>query len=161
MRRLRIMPFLLALSLSGCDTKSVFEKNIDIPKYIWNLEFKPVFNVPITDTSFLYDIYVNVRHTQFYPNSNLWILITTQFPDGKQLEKRVELTLADKEGKWHGDCLGDICDIQIPIQENAFFNQPGNYAFTYEQIMRTNDLPFVMSMGLRIEKAAHGEKERE
>ncbi|HXH17770.1 MAG TPA: gliding motility lipoprotein GldH, partial [Chitinophagales bacterium] len=138
---------------SGCDTKRVYDKNTDIPKYIWNLHFKPEFNVTITDTSLLYNICVNVRHTKFYPNSNLWILITTQFPDGKKLEKRVELTLADKNGRWYGDCLGDICDIRIPIQRNAFFDQPGNYTFQYEQIMRTDNLPFVMSMGLRVEKA--------
>jgi len=148
------LPFTFCLLfLSSCDTNRVYEENTDIPKYIWNLDFKPAFNVSIADTSLLYNIYVNVRHTKFYPNSNLWMLITTQFPDGKKSEKRVELTLAGKEGKWLGDCLGDICDIKLPIQQNAFFDQPGNYSFQYAQIMRTDNLPFVMSLGLRIEKA--------
>lgn len=144
---------LLIFAFSGCDTKRVYEENVDIPKYIWNLNFKPEFKVEIKDTSLLYNIYVNIRHTKFYPNSNLWVLITTQFPDGKKLEKRVNLDLASNEGKWYGDCLGDICDIKVPIQQNAFFDQLGSYSFQYEQIMRTDNLPFVMSMGLRIEKA--------
>ncbi|MDZ4844572.1 MAG: gliding motility lipoprotein GldH [Chitinophagales bacterium] len=142
--------------LTSCDSKRVYEENIDIPSYIWNLDFKPTFNVTIEDTAQLYNIYVNVRHTTYYPNSNLWVLITTQFPDGNKIEKRVNLPLADKTGKWDGECLGDICDAQIQIQENAFFNQPGNYSFQLAQIMRTNNLPLVMSVGLRVEKV--GEK---
>jgi len=153
MKCIRWLSFLLVIGLTGCDTKRVYEENTDIPKYIWNLDFKPEFTVNIIDTTLLYNIYVNVRHTKFYPNSNLWIFITTQFPDGKKMEKRVELTLADKEGRWQGDCLGDICDIQLPIQQNAFFETPGNYTFQFAQIMRTDNLPFVMSMGLRVEKA--------
>lgn len=141
-------------ALSGCDSRRVYEKNIDIPQYIWNLDYKPVFDVTIEDTTQRYNIYVNVRHTTYYSNSNIWILITTQFPDGSKLEKRVNLELADKEGKWHGDCLGDICDAQVPIQQNAFFNQPGNYSFQFAQIMRTDNLPLVMSVGLRVEKVA-------
>ena len=141
-------------AFSACDSKRVYEENIDIPSYNWNLDFKPAFNVPIKDTSLLYNIFVNVRHTTYYPNSNLWILITTQFPDGNKLEKRVNLDLADKEGKWYGDCLGDICDAQVQIQQNAFFNQPGNYSFRFAQIMRTDNLPLVMSVGLRVEKVS-------
>ena len=144
---------LCILFLTSCDTKRIYEENIDIPKYIWNLDFKPEFRVNITDTTLLYNVYVNVRHTKFYPNSNMWVLISTKFPDGKQMDKRVELTLADKQGKWYGDCLGDICDIRIPIQINAYFQRVGEYTFRYEQIMRTDNLPFVMSMGLRMEKA--------
>lgn len=148
----RLILLLMAV-LTACDTKRLYEENTDIPKYIWNMDFKPLFKVNITDTALLYNLYVNVRHTKFYPNSNLWIFITTQFPDGKKLEKRVELILADKDGRWHGDCLGDICDIRLPLQKNAFFEQPGIYTFQFAQIMRTDNLPFVMSMGLRVEKA--------
>lgn len=154
MNSFRWLIFSLVIGLTGCDTSRIFEENTDIPKYIWNLDFKPEFTVNISDTTLLYNIYVNVRHTKFYPNSNLWIFITTKFPGGKKLEKRVELTLADKEGRWQGDCLGDICDIQLPIQQNAFFDHPGNYIFQFAQIMRTDNLPFVMSIGLRVEKAA-------
>lgn len=140
-------------AFSACDSKRVYEENIDIPQYIWNLDFQPEFEVTVDDTAQHYNIYVNVRHTTFYPNSNLWILITTQFPDGSKLEKRVNLDLADKEGKWYGDCLGDICDARVQIQQNAFFNQPGKYTFRFAQIMRTDNLPLVMSVGLRVEKA--------
>lgn len=144
---------LVTFVFAACDTKRIYDENADIPGYIWNLDFKPAFAVNIEDTSLLYNVYVNVRHTTYYPNSNLWLLITTQFPDGNKTEKRVELTLADEKGKWYGDCLGDICDAQVQIQQNAFFNEPGAYAFQLQQIMRTDNLPLVMSVGMRIEKA--------
>lgn len=139
--------------LPGCNLSKVYDKSEDIPKYIWNQDFKPSFTVTMEDTAYLYNIYVNVRHTKFYPFSNLWIMIHTTFPDGRSFDKRVELPLADKEGKWYGDCLGDICDLRIPIQNKAFFEMPGAHQFEFEQIMRQENLPFVMSMGLRIEKA--------
>lgn len=141
------------LLFTGCDPDKIDEENIEIPQYVWNLDFKPEFNVEITDTVLLYNVYVNVRHTTYYPYSNLWINITTVFPDSSTIEKRVPLELADKQGKWYGDCLGDICDTQVQIQQNAFFDKPGNYTFRFEQIMRTDNLPLIMSMGLRVEKA--------
>lgn len=144
---------LVTISFSGCDPNRVYEKNIDIPDYVWNLDNRVIFEVPIEDTTQVYNLYVNVRHTDFYPFSNLWVLVTTTFPDGETLEQRLNLELANKEGKWYGDCLGDICDVQLILQENAYFNQTGTYTFAFDQIMRTDDLPAVMSMGLRIEEA--------
>lgn len=137
-------------TITSCDRN--FEENADIPKGIWNLEYKPVFTVDIPDTATRYNIYVNVRHTMYYQFSNLWIRITSQLPDSTTTERRESLMLADKEGKWFGDCLGDICDFQKPIEQNVSFRQPGKYTFQIEQIMRTESLPFVMSVGLRLEK---------
>ena len=144
---------LALLSLAACDPNRVFEKNVDIPDYVWNYQDPVAFEVAIEDTTAIYNLYVNVRHTNFYPFSNMWVMVTTVFPDGETLEQRLDLELADKDGKWFGDCLGDICDVQLILQEKAYFNQVGTYTFRFNQIMRMDDLPAVMSMGLRVEKA--------
>ena len=156
MTTLRSSLFILSLLtlFASCDPNRVYDDNQDVPGYIWNGDFKPSFTVQIDDTVAHYNIYINVRHTTFYQFSNLWIMTTTIFPDGKKLDKRVELELADTDGRWYSDCLGDICDIQIQIQKNAIFQTPGSYTFQFEQIMRKENLPFVMSMGLRVEKVA-------
>ncbi len=145
--------FFISTLFVACDTERVFEKNENIPNKSWDLNHQPEFNVTITDTSALYKVYVNVRHSVFYVNSNLWLNITTTFPDGNKIEKRVELTLADSKGKWYGSCLGDICDIRVQIQEKAYFEKPGEYIFKFEQLMRTEKLNDVLSVGLRLEKA--------
>lgn len=147
---LTLMPLLLLLS---CNPNRVFEKNLDISGNVWDKDVKTSYTVDIQDTTQHYDVSVNIRHTTFYPYSNLWIMIYTTFPDGKRLSQRIEFELAEKDGKWDGDCMGDICDINLPIQKNAIFNQKGKYTFEFEQIMRADKLPGVMAMGLRLDKS--------
>lgn len=139
------------LILVSCDRNRVYEKNITIPKYIWDSKVKPSFTVEIKDTSVLYNLYVNVRHAEIYPYQNIWLLVGTQFPDSTGASKRIEIMLANEEGKWFGEGLGDIWDYRSLIQENAYFNKPGTYVFSLEQNMRQDPLPGIMSVGIRIE----------
>ena len=137
-----------------------YEKNLEIPGHEWSYGHKPVFEVTLQpqDTAYLYNIYVNIRHKDSYPYSNIWLLVNTQFPDAKPFPQRVELQLAEITGKWKGVGLDDIYESQVPIQTNAIFNKPGTYRFTFEQNMRQNPLPDIMNVGLRIEKAGLRQK---
>lgn len=133
-----------------------YEKNLEIPGHRWSYQYKPVFEVTVKpeDTAYLYNIYVNVRHTDAYPFSNIWVLVNTQTPgDSTPQSRRVELPLADPSGKWIGSGLDDIYEHRIPIQERAILNKPGTYRFIFEQNMRQDPLPYVMNVGLRVEKA--------
>ena len=151
------LAFSALLVIASCNPNRIFEKNTDIPGNVWNKNFKPEFEFEIKDTSLLYSLSVNVRHTNFYQFSNLWVMAYTTFPDGKTISSRVELPLADKDGKWHGDCLGDICDVNVSIQEKTLFNQVGKHKIVLEQIMRNkslniDELPGIMAIGLKVEK---------
>ncbi|CAL1521170.1 gliding motility lipoprotein GldH [Chitinophaga sp. MM2321] len=158
MKRLLLVTAGLFLLAAACKPPKMdaFEKNLEIPGHDWAYDFKPSFEVAIQpeDTADLYNIYVNVRHTDAYPYSNVWILVGTQYPgDSTAREQRVELPLSDINGKWLGSGLDDIYEHRIPIQQKAIFDKPGTYKFTFEQNMRQNPLPHVMNVGLRIEKA--------
>lgn len=134
-----------------------FEKNRDISGQEWHVKDLPSFEVEISaaDTAFQYNMYVNVRHTDAYPYSNLWLIIHTYAPGDSTADvRRVELPLQDTDGKWLGNGLDDIFEHRIPIQQNAIFSRPGKYRFTFEQNMRQDPLTDIMSVGLRIEKAA-------
>lgn len=144
-----------ALLLYACNSSNlVFEKNTEIPERSWAYEFKPAFEAPVTDTVSRYNLYVNLRHTNNYAYSNMWVMIYTTLPSGKKMERRTELPLADKEGKWYGKDSGSIVNQQILIQPNAIMPEAGTYRFEFEQNMRVNPLPDVLSIGLSIEKAA-------
>ena len=152
-----ILALIIVATITSCNPNRIFEKNTDIPNNVWDKEFKPEFEFEITDTNLVYSLSINVRHTNFYQFNNLWIMAYTTFPDGKTTASRVELPLADKDGKWHGDCLGDICDANVFIQEKTLFNQVGKYKLTFEQIMRNkslnlDQLPSIMAIGLKVEK---------
>jgi len=136
---------------SSCEKNRIYEKNIAVKNYVWDSKFIPSYTIEIKDTSVLYNLYVNVRHAEIYPYQNIWLLVSTQFPDGKKSSRRIEVTLANDEGKWFGEGLGDIWDYRTLIQENAFFTEPGTYIFSLEQNMRQDPLPGIMAVGIRVE----------
>jgi gliding motility-associated lipoprotein GldH len=85
--------------------------------------------------------------------SNLYMFITTTAPSGHSIVDTVEVVLADDKGKWLGSGLGDIWDLQQPYKQNVRFAQRGSYSFEFEQAMRVERLPFILDVGLRVEKA--------
>lgn len=143
---------LLLMVLSACDSKRVFEQNVDIPEYIWDKENAIYFDVPITDTVSLHNIYINIRNASGYGFSNIYLFLDTKYPNNTISRDTIECILADPSGKWLGDGSGDIWDNQIPFKKNVRFKQMGTYKFRYEQAMRMPKLPMIMDVGLRIEK---------
>ena len=144
------MTFLL---LSSCDSSRIFDQNEAISDNVWGADEKIQFDVSITDTVSLCNMYVNVRQSEGYPYSNLFLYIHTTRPDGISNLDTLECVLADKSGKWLGEGLGDLWDNQIPFKKNMRFARTGKYTYQIEQAMRTDQLPLVMDVGIRIEKS--------
>ena len=143
----------LCLLLSACDKSRIFEQNTTIPESGWDGSNVVKFSVNILDPAVQTNFYVNVRNADGYPYSNLYLFIKTKFPNGKQSTDTLECILADEKGKWIGKGLGDIYDNQIPFKRNVRFPMAGTYTFEIEQGMRSKNIPLIMDVGLRIEKA--------
>jgi gliding motility-associated lipoprotein GldH len=144
---------LTAILLISCDPNRVFEKNIRIPDGIWDRNNPVRFEVVVEDTITPHNLYINVRNTGMYPVSNLYLFVTTIAPSGHKIKDTVQVILADERGKWLGKGLGDIWDNQKLYKEQVRFAQKGEYIFEYEQAMRLEKLPFILDVGLRVEKA--------
>jgi gliding motility-associated lipoprotein GldH len=142
----------LIVSFISCDSKRVYEQNVDIPNYIWDKENPIYFDVPIIDTVALHSVYINIRNASSYGYSNIYLFLDTKYPDNRISRDTIECILADPAGKWLGDGSGDIWDNQILFKKNVRFKQMGTYKFRYEQAMRMPKLPMIMDVGLRIEK---------
>ena len=154
--RLGFFIFLLSFCsvfLSSCDKNRLMEENQQVTNNLWNRNDAKTFTAQITDTTRHYNLYVNLRHSFNFEWRNVWVEISTVFPDGKRLQKRVNLVLSEPDGHWFGKSLGDNCDMQVQIQQSAIFPQPGKYTFKIAQDMRVNPLVAVKSVGMRIEKA--------
>lgn len=152
---------LLTIFWTSCDKARVFEENKEIEKGLWDQNNKVTFKFDITDTVGWNNIYLNVRNAGGYQFSNLFLFITTQSPKGAIERDTVECILADEKGKWLGDGLGDIWDNQIPFKKRVRFPYKGTYTMSLEQAMRVNPLPFIMDVGIRIEKEeAPGDKQK-
>ncbi len=149
--RMYIILFVVFI-LSSCESINTYQKYESIPHYSWQSDYKLNFPVEIKDTAVRYNIYINTRHSDAYPYMNLWLFVSTTLPDGSTLKKRVEIPLANSEGKWFGEGTGDVWDASYLIQQNTFFDKAGKYIFTLEQNMRQDPLPGIMAMAVRIEK---------
>jgi gliding motility-associated lipoprotein GldH len=148
----QILFILILLLFAACDSKRVYEQNIDIPDYIWDKDKPIYFEVPITDTVSLHNVYINIRNASGYGFSNIYLFLDTKYPNNTISRDTIECVLADPSGKWLGDGSGDIWDNQILFKKNVRFKQAGTYKFRYEQAMRMPKLPMIMDVGLRIEK---------
>ncbi len=131
----------------------VFEENKEIPDEQWNYIQPVKLNTRITDNSVPVNFYINVRQTANYPYSNLYLLVSTKFPDGKLIKDTLECILADESGKWLGKGAGHLLDNRIPFKKNVLFPDTGIYQFEIEQLMRMEKIPEIVNIGFRIEKA--------
>jgi gliding motility-associated lipoprotein GldH len=139
--------------MTSCLRSNVFEKNVAIRNHQWNENYRPSFTFDITDTLSDYSMSFNMRHTDAYPFSNIWLRIKTAFPGvDTATETKIEVPLADLEGKWLGRGMNEIWEHQMLIASPLRFSKTGTYTITLQQIMRSNPLPEVMSVGIRLEK---------
>lgn len=143
----------LLILFASCDNNRIFEENKSIPDTGWDSSNVVKFDVEIKDPSTPANFYVNVRNADGYPYSNLFLFVKTKFPNGKQSNDTLECQLADEKGKWIGKGIGDIFDNQIPFKRNVRFPLAGTYSFEIMQGMRASNIPLIMDVGLRIEKA--------
>lgn len=146
---------LFLLVLTSCNKNIVYSKYYEFKENEWHANDKAIFDVEILDTLSLNNISLMVRHADAYPYSNLFLFVSTKYPDGKILIDTMEVILADEKGKWQGSGAGDIFDFKIPIKKNVRFPLKGKYQFTFEQGMRVDPLPLIMDFGFEIEKSVN------
>lgn len=140
------------LLLSSCSNNVVYSKYETFENNEWYAKNKANFDVEMTDINSFHDISVMVRHADAYPYSNLYLFLTTTYPDGKVTLDTLECILSNPKGEWMGNGAGDIFDITIPLKQSTRFPLAGKYNFKFEQAMRTDPLPLIMDFGFEIKK---------
>lgn len=150
----RVWLFLVLGFLIGCVPSGQYEHITSIPKNRWNKSFNPVFELNITDTNSYYKLYFYFQHTDAYPFSNLWLQMATTPPNGSARISKVEVPLANEEGKWFAKGMNEIREHKADLTTNGrlHFATPGLYKIKLSQIMRVDPLPEVMNVGLILEK---------
>lgn len=143
---------ILSMSLFSCDSRDiVFEKSIEIKNSQWTYADSLLYTFPVKDTSKIYNILLDISHAKNYAFQNIYLKIHTRFPSGKRLQNQVNIDLAEPSGKWTGDCGRNSCELEIPIQQDAYFNETGNYTITIEQYLRKDTLSGIEAVGVLLE----------
>jgi len=144
---------ILSMIFPSCDSSKIYEKNLNIPDGIWNVGHVAKFDVQISDSKIPYNLYVNIRNASLYPTNNIWLFVTTNSPQGKAQRDTVEFILANEKGEWLGDGAGDYWDSQLMYKKSVLFPSAGNFKLEIQHGMRMENLPFILEIGLRVEKA--------
>jgi len=147
---LAILPIVI---LCSCNKNVVYSKYETFKDNEWSSKNKAVFDIDITDTQSLHNINLMVRHADSYPFSNLFLFVTSKYPDGKVLVDTMEIILSNQKGEWLGSGAGDIFDYKVAVKKNLRFPLAGKYQFSFEHGMRSDPLPMIMDLGFEIEKS--------
>lgn len=122
----------------------------------WSMSESCNYELDLKDTTQLYEIYVDVRHSGTYSYQNLWLFVERISPDSTVVNDTIACDLADYTGKWLGDGSGSVYLFTAPyLQFDA--KEPGKYAFNIKHGMRDENLKGISAIGLRIE-IQHGEE---
>ena len=144
---------ILSLLFISCDNSRILDENIDFVNETWHKDSALVFNVEITDTLAVYNIFLNNRITRQYEYSNLYLFIDTELPNDNAIRDTLECVLLDPSGEFLGKGFGSVWSNKIRYRSHIRFPYKGNYKFTIEQAMRDEQLKHILSAGIRIEKA--------
>ncbi|MEM7572003.1 MAG: gliding motility lipoprotein GldH [Bacteroidota bacterium] len=147
-----LMAALFLLTLTACGPSYIFEETKPIAEDGWSYNDTLNFNFEIVDTSTIYDLHLILDHKDDFASQNTYVRLKLRFPDGKRTDEQLSLQMADAFGVWLGDCRGENCSLDIPIQTGAYFSQSGNYQLTVEQFSRAELLYGITALTFALEE---------
>ena len=148
----QVILFSLALLLLTACNNAFYDEHSSIDKEGWNIDEDLRFNVEITDTVTPYDFFIDVRNDKNYAYSNLFLFITTTFPDNVVRRDTLECPLADPFGKWYGHQTNHNVDGRYQLHSRVIFPLKGTYTFQVNHAMRDTVLCGIRNIGLHVEK---------
>lgn len=148
-----LVTMMLSLLFVSCEKELLFETYTPIVDKSWSIDKPLEYAVKVISDTNTYTIYLNIRNTNDYKFSNLYLFLETTLPNGNSDLDTIECELADSYGRWLGSGLGDLHDNRILFAENVRFKYKGTYKFKFTQGMRINPLYGISDFGIRIERA--------
>lgn len=147
----------IVTTLISCDDKQVFDAYQNVSG-AWEMNEKINFTLPELDTAKTYNLFINIRNTNDYKYSNLFLISEMQFPNGKVITDTLEYRFATPDGQWLGTGFSDLKENKLWYKEKVKFKEKGNYTITLQHAMRKNgevdgvsSLEGITDVGFRIE----------
>ncbi|MGY8916682.1 MAG: gliding motility lipoprotein GldH [Flavobacteriales bacterium] len=147
--------FVIAGFFSSCGEFPIASDSKEVSPEGWYSDETISFEWSNVDTLKRYSVFVDVRHNQDYPFSNLYLFLDLTFPNGKNRRDTLSCTLADERGNWFGSGIGDVVDHRISFKEDFEFPISGRYNLRITQGMRQDPLKGVLDVGFRLESAVN------
>ncbi|PCH77232.1 MAG: gliding motility lipoprotein GldH [Flavobacteriaceae bacterium] len=143
----------------SCDSNRIFDTYVAVPNHEWTAENSIEFSVEAKDTLSKHNVFIQLRNTDDFEFSTLFIIGKIEFPNGTQVIDTLEYEMADVQGKWLGSGYTSVKENKLFYKENIQFKQSGIYRFNLRQATRkmsdvAGEFPLkgISDVGLRIEK---------
>ncbi len=144
--------------LISCSDDAYYREYVDFNSTRWNQDSIVQFKVNVDDISRPFMVGVELRHNDEYPYSNLYLFRTISSSDGVEYTDTVNYTLANSSGAWVGKGMGEVKTMKYPFARKTLqLNHPGEFTFTFQQGMRDENLPGILSLGLSLEQTPEHE----
>ncbi len=141
------------LFLSSCREAPFYEK-MQTFNGEWSAGNPATFTFEVEDTTSAYSFLLNLRHTEAYRYSNLFLFMQLDFPNGKLSVDTLECVLADPKGRWTGKASGNLVNHRIILNPKAIFPLPGEYTVKITHAMRHDTLREIMDVGFALESVS-------
>lgn len=139
------------IGLVSCE-QYYHQEQLEVNNEVWKYADSLTFHFDIKDTTYTYDLLLDIEHHKDYLYENLYCKIYTYAPNVAARQQQISFQLADKMGVWKGDCSGDYCTATIALLTNTTFNTLGQYKIVLEQFTRQQDLEGLKSFQLKIKQ---------
>ncbi|WP_178991215.1 gliding motility lipoprotein GldH [Winogradskyella schleiferi] len=147
---------------TSCDPDAAFDRYKSVPNK-WHKDSIASFNFKAPDTTKNYNLYVNLRNTNAYKFSNLFLIVELNYPNGKAVKDTLEYKMAAPNGELLGSGFSDLKENKLWFRgyKDPFkFNEEGDYQVNIQHAMRNNgdvdgveNLEGITDIGFRVEKA--------
>ncbi|WP_318641598.1 gliding motility lipoprotein GldH [Flavobacterium ardleyense] len=151
-----IVILIAAVTLVSCDKSRVFDDFHSVGS-AWHRDSIVSYNLPKLDTTKSYDLFVNLRTSNKYPFSNLFLIVALEQPDGMTKVDTLEYQMAEPDGTMLGNGFSDIKESKLYYKEKMKFKS-GKYRVQIKQAVRETgkvdglqELPGITEVGFRIE----------
>ena len=162
MIRTMLLIFMSLLLLNSCDTNTIAGDLQSMQSERWPASQKVNFEFPKLDSIQQFDVYLNIRNTNAYPFSNIFLIAELEYPFGKIKVDTLEYKMANPDGTWLGTGIGSIKESKLTYLENFSFDESGTYKLSVSQAVRNNgdtqgvsQLEGITDVGFTIEKTTN------
>ncbi len=151
MKSYLIIILFVSLVFISCN-RSDYEKSYQLENDSWDVENTLQFNFEINELNQHYNMFFNIRNTDNYTFSNIYLFVHILYPDNTEKTDTVEGILADSNGKWLGKGSGKYKNSEFLYKSDVRFPQAGKYGLIVEHAMRVKALEGIATVGFKMEK---------
>jgi gliding motility-associated lipoprotein GldH len=150
--RFFFLPFVaICFVLSSCNDENVVYK--DAQKFEGELEWKKsdvkIFEIPIEQANEKHEMILTFRCASGFMYDNMLIRMIETAPDGKEIDRLIEIPVRNEKGEFYGEKGFDIIDIEYPLDLAKTFDMKGMWKFSFKHEMPVEEsLDFPMELGV-------------